>query len=105
VIEHPLFRAQNLDQLVEDLSQVSENRGLRPLNFDPSMRALRSSGLSAAGSSARRSTTCMNSAVLPTLPLCGAIKQAGNIDACQLNNTVTRHASKQGKSRVILPPA
>jgi hypothetical protein len=36
--KHPLFRAQNFDQLVEDLSQLSENRGVRPLNFDPSMR-------------------------------------------------------------------
>jgi hypothetical protein len=35
---HPLFRAQNFDQLVEDLSKISEDRGLRPLNFDPSMR-------------------------------------------------------------------
>jgi hypothetical protein len=36
--KHPLFRAQMFDQLVEDLSRISENRGLRPLGFDPWMR-------------------------------------------------------------------
>jgi hypothetical protein len=35
---NPLFRAQTFDQTIEDLSKISENRGLRPLNFDPSMR-------------------------------------------------------------------
>jgi hypothetical protein len=41
--KHPFILGQNFDQPVEDPFEISENRGLRPQKFDPSMslRALK----------------------------------------------------------------